>query len=187
MSGLPSTSMAPMGRGESAVTLPSKLTITRAPGVFELSWKWREQVPRGAFFAPLLPAVWTLNSIVQVMRHSPAAGVMLLGGVFALLGGTALAWAKNTMRIRVSQGAIEMRSGPISARGTIEIGDGVDVLAVEGPSRNRKRPAPWGVNVVRENGKVTRLVAPMLEEQQAHTIAQMIAAALRGEDAPLSR
>jgi hypothetical protein len=41
-----STSAALMGSGADATTLPSKFTLTRRPGEFEASWRWRDQVEK---------------------------------------------------------------------------------------------------------------------------------------------
>ena len=172
--------MVPMGSGESAVELPSKLVVTRGPGTFEIAWKWRDQVPRGAFFAPLVPMVGIINGVFQAFRASAIAGLAGLTIIAGVLGLMALAWAKNTVRVRVARGAITIAQGPVRIGGTREL-DVVSVVATAPPTRKKKPPSDerWAVLGTRPNGGTVNVVAHMLPRAQAEEIARHINDALR--------
>jgi hypothetical protein len=183
---VPSTSAAVMGQGVDAVELPSKLTVVRGPGLFEVSWKWREQVSRATFFAPLLTGLSSIGALTNVALHAPiVAGIAMLGMV-GLGGGFAAAYAKNTMRVRVTQGALVLTSGPIGGR-TVEIAaeDIVDVVAAQQQMRSR-RPALWSVSLLMNSApgekpkKPRAIVGFMMQQAQAEEIARLVREALRG-------
>jgi hypothetical protein len=184
VSELPSTSVALMGSGASAVELPTKLTVTRAPGVFEVSWKWREQVSRATFFAPLMTSLSAIGGLTNVAVHAPiVAGVAALG-LLGIVGGFSAAYAKNTMRVRVTQGALVLTSGPIGGR-TVEIAadDVVDVVAAQRQVRAR-RPALWSVTLLMKSApgekpkKPRPIVGFMMQQAQAEEIARLVRDAL---------
>jgi hypothetical protein len=182
---VPSTSAAVMGRGLDAVELPSKLTVVRGPGVFEVSWKWREQVSRAAFFAPFLTSMSALGGLSNLAIHAPLAFAAVLLGVVGVAGGFAAAYAKNTMRVRVTQGALVLTSGPIGGR-TIEIAadDVVDVVAAQQQVRRQRRPALWSVTLLlkappgQKPKKPRAIVGFMMQQAQAEEIARLVREAL---------
>lgn len=179
---VPSSSAALMGSGESAVELPSKLVITRAPGVFELSWKWRDQVSRGAFFAPFVSGMAGLGGMMNAMVHTPLLAIPIVGtfGVVALA--TSFGWARGVMRVRVAQGALTTSGAMMSRKSEIPA---ADIALIEVIPRNRRvqkaGAAVWSVVAVLTTSKRRVIVGHVLRLEQAEAIAQIIREALAGE------
>lgn len=181
---VPSSPAAAMGSGVDTQTLPSKLAIARGPGSFELSWRWREQVSKRAFFTPLAASFYGLQS---ALRHAPVATLVLLG---AAVAASYAAWARNIVRVRVSQGAVTVTSRPVGI-GSKELAahDIAEVIALEPPAfwwgkkgtprhvaHEEKRLASerWAVVAQMQTGKTKRIVGHMLHRDQAEAIATLI-------------
>ena len=188
---MPSTSAAVMGSGADAMTLASKLTVTRGPGWFELSWRWRDRIEKKAVFASFGVLAW---QIPQMMRHAP---LLTLAGVGVGLAATYATWAMNIVRVHVKQGALWVKSSPIGLR-TVEI-DACDVTRIEAipppivwwfGKREGRRYAEhvqkrfegtgWSVGARMTNGKTRRLISNWLKQEHAEEIAALIEKELRG-------
>lgn len=188
---VPSTSAALMGSGADATTLPSKLTLTRRPGAFELAWRWRDQVEKRSLLASY--GLLACN-IPNLIIHSNFALLVL---VSVLLGAVAATWALNVVKVHVEQGALRVRSAPFRWR-TLEL-DACDVVSVEavppplgmwlGKREGRRyaarvahslRQPRWSVAARLKSGKTKPLVTPWLRQAQAEEIAALIETELRG-------
>jgi hypothetical protein len=179
-----------MGSGADAMTLASKLTVTRGPGWFELSWRWRDRIDKKAVFASFGAVAYQLPN---VMRHAPLATVAGVGIGLAAIYST---WAMNIVRVHVEQGALRVKSSPIGLR-TMEI-DACDVTRVEaipphvtwfgkreGPryaarAQKRLEGTGWSVGARMTNGKTKRLISNWLRQEHAEEIAALIEKELRG-------
>ncbi len=181
MSGLPSTPAAALGSGISAVELPTRFRVSHGPGIFELSWRWRDQVTWRDFYGPMagLTIVGAQLPNLVHMWHSPGliVGVGAVGGVVAY---KLAQWRMNTVTIRAAQGMLTLRHAPVPAP-TLEIAvDDIHRLALAAPpKKKRKNVKPrWGVLVELRNGKRRALVGSILAEEQARFIAEQIEQAL---------
>ena len=185
---VPSTSAALMGTGESAVQLPSKMLITRAPGIFELSWRWRDQVPQGAFFAPLAGSLAGMGGMMHAIVQTPWAAIPIVGLYGTMLATMSFAWSRGVMRVRVAQGALTTSGGALSSRSREILA--VDIAGIEVVPRSRRAPKPdaaaWAVFVTLTTGKRKLLVGHMLKREQAEAIAAIIRTALAGEDSDVA-
>jgi hypothetical protein len=187
---VPSTSAALMGSGADATTLPSKLTLTRRPGSFELAWRWRDQVEKPSLLASFFALA---VNVPYLMIHSNVAILALLGVGVATVSAT---WALNVVKVHVEQGAVRVRSAPFRWR-TLEL-DACDVVSVEavpppmmwlGKREGRRYAAHvahsllqprWSVAARLKSGKTKSLVRPWLRQAQAQEIAALIETELRG-------
>lgn len=181
---VPSTPAAALGSGVDAVVLPSQLVVARGPGTFELSWRWREQTTKQAFFGPVFLSFVLLQN---GLRHAP---LVTLGAYAAIAAVTYAAWAKNVVRVRVAQGAVTVTSGPVAVGSTELLAVDVDdfearapeaaYLGRKGTPRHRAHldalaaTDRWSVVARLRNGKSKRVVGPMLQRAQAEAIASLV-------------
>ncbi len=180
---LPSTSMAPIGRGETAVTLPSQFTITRSPGVYALSWRWREQVQRRHFLGltGLLPLMGQLMAQLPHLVRIPAIGIPVLSLLALLVAAFvygALSWANNTVTLRVAHGLLTQTSRPLPSpwQKKIEVApDTVFVVIADGAI---KKVPTFAVAV--STAKAPRALVHRLSREQAELIVSQLNAAVRG-------
>lgn len=187
---VPSTSAALMGSGADATTLPSKLTLARRPGAFELSWRWRDQVEKKSLLASFGALAFNVPNLIM---QSNFAILALTGvGVAAVVA----TWALNVVKVHVEQGALRVSSAPFRWR-TLEL-DACDVVSVEaiqppmvwlGKREGRRyaahlahslRQPRWSVAARLKSGKTKSLVRPWLRQAQAEEIAALIETELRG-------
>ena len=187
---VPSTSAALMGSGADATTLPSKLTLTRRPGSFELAWRWRDQVEKRSLLASFGMLAFNITNLII---HSNVAMLAFTGVAVAAVSAT---WALNVVKVHVEQGALRVGSAPLRWR-TLEL-DACDVVRVEavpppmmwlGKREGRRyaahlqaclRRPRWSVAARLKSGKTKSLVRPWLRQAQAEEIAALIETELRG-------
>ena len=184
---VPSTSASALALGLEKLELPSKLVVTRGPGFFELSWRWQDQVTREQFFTPLFSSAGCFLGLAKLARHS-LTGAAIASSIFcAVIGLALIAYAKNVMRVRVSQGLLAFRSGPIGRGGTEIVADDVADIVAAPPKKPHKDGGGWSVHVLfkaermRMPKRPKTIVGALLKREQAEQIASLLRSALAGE------
>ncbi len=191
----PITAVAPMRD----VPLPAKFRVEELGQELTISWSWYQH---GLWFLLFFCIFWDgflvvwYSVVVGMMflgQGGPGTGFSILFAVFPLIHvavGIGLTYAVitgflNRTKIRVQQGELTIRHGPIPSWGnhTVQTFDLSQLYVTEQVSSNRRRySVTYDLNAIRTDGTKLKLLGNLQELDQALWLEQKLEQHLKIDD-----